>query len=111
MSAQQWFDRYVELRRHDVEQGKAEGSPAAGAEAETPDHVKALRQFLEKHHKKQGPKERADEIQGIQAACRLVGENHDFASPIRAYESDAWCYIIDESDPAGYYRIPKKAEL
>ena len=111
MSAQEWFRRYVELRRHDAEQGKAGEPRRAGQKTESPEHVRALRQFLEKHHKKQGPKERADEIKGIQTVCSLVGENRDFPSPILAYESEAWCYIIDESDPAGYYRIPKKAEL
>jgi len=111
MSAQEWFRRYVELRRHDAEEGKAGEPRAAGAEAEPPEHFRTLRQFLEKHHKKQGPREREDEIKGIQTACSLVGESRDFASPIRAYESEAWCYIIDESDPTGYYRIPKRAEL
>ena len=111
MSAQQWFQRYLELRRHDVQQGTPAAPASAGAEAESPEHVRALRRFLEKHHKKQGPHERADEINGIKAACSPVGENHDFEAPILAYESEAWCYIVDESDRTGYYRIPKRAEL
>ena len=111
MSAEEWFRRYVELRRYDTRQSETNAPRSDGPETESPEHVRALRRFLEKHHKKQGPKERADEINGIQAACSLVGENRDFGASILAYQSEAWCYIIDESDPAGYYRIPKKAEL
>jgi hypothetical protein len=108
MTGQEWFERYVELRRHEAGEG---GKIDPEAVLDLPEHLRILHRFLEKHHKKQGPKERADEIRGIQTACSLVGESRDFASPILAYESDAWCYIIDESDPSGYYRIPKQAEL
>ncbi len=111
MSAQEWLRRYVELRRHDAEAEKTESPGSSAADDEPPEHVAAIRRFLEKHHKRLGAHERADEINGIKAACRLVGENRDFASPVLAYESEAWCYLIDESDPAGYYRIPKSAEL
>ena len=108
MTGQEWFERFVELRRHEVAEG---GTVDPEAVLDLPEPLRLLHKFLEKHHKKQGPKERADEIRGIQAACTAVGENRDFAAPILAYESDAWCYIIDESDPSGYYRIPKQAEL
>jgi hypothetical protein len=111
MSAQEWFQRYVELRRHDANVREADETMPAAAETDSPEHVRILRRFLEKHHKKLGPQERADEINGIRAACPLVGENHDFAAPVLAYESEAWCYLIDESDPTGYYRIPKTAKL
>jgi hypothetical protein len=108
MTGQQWFERFLELRRHEAAEG---GKVDPEAVFDLPEPLRLLHRFLEKHHKKQGPKERADEIAGIQSACALVGENRDFASPILAYESDAWCYIIDESDPSGYYRIPKQADI
>jgi hypothetical protein len=108
MSGQEWFQRYVELRKRVAGEG---GQVDPQAVLDLPDHLRRLHRFLEKHHKKQGPRERADEIRGIESACALVGENRDFGSPILAYESDAWCYVIDESDPSGYYRIPKQAEL
>ena len=64
MSAEAWLRRYVELRRHDTQEGKADGPASAGPATESPEHVGTLRRFFEKHHKKQGPQERQVPVGG-----------------------------------------------
>jgi len=111
VTGSQWLDRYVELRRYEAEHAEPDAMDGVDPAIDLPDHLKTLHRLLEKHHRKMGPRERAAELEGIKATCTLVGENDELANRVVAYESNQWCYVVDEADPTGYYRIAKLLDL
>lgn len=111
MTGKEWLDRYVELRRYEADNSGPDEADAIDPSIDLPEHLKTLHRLLEKHHRKTGPRERTAEIESLKATCSLVGESGELASPVVAYESEERCYIVDESDPSGYYRLPKLLDL
>jgi hypothetical protein len=111
MTGKEWLDRYVELRKYEADNAGPDEVDGVDPSIELPEHLKTLYRLLEKHHQKTGPKERTAEIESVKATCSLAGESDELASRVVAYESEQRCYIVDESDPSGYYRLPKLLDL
>ena len=111
MTGKEWLDRYVELRRFEADSAASHEADGVDPSIDLPEQLKSLHRLLEKHHHKLGARERTEEIESVKATCSFVGESGELASPVAAYESEQRCYIVDESDPSGYYRLPKLLEI